>query len=68
MANVRWHTMMSLDGFIAGPRDDMQLVVRRRRRRGRGRSRGRARDGCPAGRAAHPGRGGPPAARLTIDS
>ena len=26
MANVRWHTMMSLDGFIAGPGDDMQWV------------------------------------------
>ena len=26
MAKVRWHTMMSLDGFIAGPNDDMQWV------------------------------------------
>jgi hypothetical protein len=26
MAKVRWHTMMSLDGFIAGPGDDMQWV------------------------------------------
>jgi dihydrofolate reductase len=24
MGKVRWHTMMSLDGFIAGPNDDMQ--------------------------------------------
>jgi dihydrofolate reductase len=24
--NVIWHTMMSLDGFIAGPSDDMQWV------------------------------------------
>lgn len=24
MAKVRWHTVMSLDGFIAGPEDDMQ--------------------------------------------
>ena len=24
MGKVRWHTMMSLDGFIAGPSDDMQ--------------------------------------------
>jgi dihydrofolate reductase len=24
MAKVLWHTMMSLDGFIAGPNDDMQ--------------------------------------------
>ena len=26
MGRVRWHTMMSLDGFIAGPNDDMQWV------------------------------------------
>jgi dihydrofolate reductase len=26
MGKVRWHTMMSLDGFIAGPNDDMQWV------------------------------------------
>jgi dihydrofolate reductase len=26
MAKVRWHTMMSLDGFIAGPGNDMQWV------------------------------------------
>jgi dihydrofolate reductase len=26
MARVRWHTMMSLDGYIAGPGDDMQWV------------------------------------------
>lgn len=26
MGNVLWHTMMSLDGFIAGPNDDMQWV------------------------------------------
>jgi dihydrofolate reductase len=26
MAKVRWHTMMSLDGFIAGPGDNMQWV------------------------------------------
>src|SRR5262245_39432624 len=26
MAKVRWHTIMSLDGFIAGPGDDMQWV------------------------------------------
>jgi dihydrofolate reductase len=26
MARVRWHTMMSLDGFIAGPGDSMQWV------------------------------------------
>jgi dihydrofolate reductase len=26
MTTVRWHTMMSLDGFIAGPEDDMQWV------------------------------------------
>jgi dihydrofolate reductase len=24
MAKVLWHTMMSLDGFVAGPNDDMQ--------------------------------------------
>jgi hypothetical protein len=24
MGKVRWHTMMSLDGFIAGPGDDMR--------------------------------------------
>jgi dihydrofolate reductase len=24
MGKVLWHTMMSLDGFIAGPNDDMQ--------------------------------------------
>ena len=24
MGRVLWHTMMSLDGFIAGPNDDMQ--------------------------------------------
>ena len=27
MGKVRWHTMMSLDGFIAGPGDDMQWMV-----------------------------------------
>ena len=26
MGKVLWHTMMSLDGFIAGPNDDMQWV------------------------------------------
>src|SRR5258706_10915041 len=26
MAKVRWHTMMSLDGFIAGPGGEMQWV------------------------------------------
>jgi dihydrofolate reductase len=26
MGKVRWHTTMSLDGFIAGPNDDMQWV------------------------------------------
>jgi dihydrofolate reductase len=26
MTMVRWHTMMSVDGFIAGPEDDMQWV------------------------------------------
>ena len=26
MSKVLWHTMMSLDGFIAGPNDDMQWV------------------------------------------
>lgn len=26
MGQVRWHTMMSLDGFIAGPDDEMQWV------------------------------------------
>jgi dihydrofolate reductase len=26
MGQVRWHTMMSLDGFIAGPDDDMRWV------------------------------------------
>jgi dihydrofolate reductase len=26
MGQVRWHTMMSLDGFTAGPDDDMQWV------------------------------------------
>ena len=26
MAKVRWHTVMSLDGFIAGPGDDMEWV------------------------------------------
>jgi dihydrofolate reductase len=26
MAKLLWHTMMSLDGFIAGPNDDMQWV------------------------------------------
>ena len=26
MGKVRWHTMMSLDGFIAGPGDDMSWV------------------------------------------
>ena len=26
MAKVRWHTMMSLDGFVAGPGDSMQWV------------------------------------------
>ena len=26
MSKVLWHTMMSLDGFIAGPHDDMQWV------------------------------------------
>jgi dihydrofolate reductase len=26
MAKVRWHTVMSLDGFVAGPGDDMQWV------------------------------------------
>jgi len=26
MGQVRWHTMMSLDGFIAGPNDEMQWV------------------------------------------
>ena len=26
MAHVRWHTMMSLDAFIAGPGDSMQWV------------------------------------------
>jgi dihydrofolate reductase len=26
MATVRWHTMMSLDGFVTGPGDDMQWV------------------------------------------
>ena len=26
MGKVRWHTMMSLDGFIAGPNGDMQWV------------------------------------------
>jgi dihydrofolate reductase len=26
MGKVRWHTMMSLDGFIAGPNDDMQWM------------------------------------------
>ena len=27
MANVLVHTMMSLDGFIAGPNDDMSSVL-----------------------------------------
>jgi dihydrofolate reductase len=27
MGKVLWHTMMSLDGFIAGPNDDMQWVL-----------------------------------------
>jgi len=26
MGKVLWHTMVSLDGFIAGPDDDMQWV------------------------------------------
>jgi dihydrofolate reductase len=26
MGKVLWHTMMSLDGFVAGPNDDMQWV------------------------------------------
>src|SRR3954447_9469270 len=26
MGKVLWHTMMSLDGFIAGPSDDMQWM------------------------------------------
>jgi hypothetical protein len=26
MGQVRWHTMMSLDGFVAGPNDEMQWV------------------------------------------
>ncbi len=26
MSKLLWHTMMSLDGFIAGPNDDMQWV------------------------------------------
>lgn len=26
MGKVLWHTMMSLDGFIAGPNDDMRWV------------------------------------------
>jgi hypothetical protein len=29
MAEVRWHVVMPLDGFIAAPNDDMQMDLRR---------------------------------------
>ena len=56
VGKVIWHTMMSLDGFIAGPNDDMQWVFGVDEGERPDRRRGRAIDGGVAGRPADAGR------------
>ena len=50
MGKVLWHTMMSLDGFIAGPNDEMEWMSGIDGGEGRKYRRGPRLDGSVAGR------------------